>query len=132
MTHEGWKNLAHSAKNSQLYSFLHTVRKMCNLKSSVIKINYYVYILSNQTNVVLYTGITNNLIKRTYEHKNNLSPSSFTAKYKVHKLVYYETTNDVYSAISREKQIKSHSRKWKNELITSFNPSWKDLYLSLF
>ena len=100
-------------------------------KGAVIKINYYVYILSNQTNVVLYTGITRNLIKRIYEHKNNLSSNSFTARYKVHKLVYYETTNDVYSAISREKQIKSHSRKWKNELIASFNPHWKDLYSSL-
>ena len=93
--------------------------------------NYYVYILANHTNVAIYTGVTNNLLKRIYQHKNNLSPNSFTAKYNIHKLVYFETTTDIYSAISREKQIKSHSRKWKNQLITSFNPEWKDLYNDL-
>ncbi len=95
------------------------------------KINYYVYILSNDTNVAVYTGVTNDLVRRIYEHKNNLSPKSYTAKYKIHKLVYYETTTDVYSAISREKQIKGHSRKWKNDLIDSINPEWKDLYDTL-
>lgn len=94
--------------------------------------NYYVYILANNTNVAIYTGVTNNLIKRVYQHKNNSSPNSFTAKYKIHKLVYFEATPDIYSAISREKQIKSHSRKWKNKLVNSFNPEWKDLYLTLF
>ena len=94
--------------------------------------NYYVYILCNDTNVAIYTGVTNNLIKRVYQHKNNIDPISFTSKYKIHKLVYFETTTDIYAAISREKQIKSHSRKWKNELINSFNPEWKDLYETLF
>ncbi len=94
--------------------------------------NYYVYILANNTNVAIYTGVTNNLIKRVYQHKHNSSQNSFTAKYKIHKLVYFEATTDIYSAISREKQIKSHSRKWKNELVNSFNPEWKDLYLTLF
>lgn len=93
--------------------------------------NYYVYIMSNNTNVVIYTGVTNNLLRRIYEHKNNLSPNSFTAKYNIHKLVYFEMTTDIYSAIQREKQIKSHSRKWKNALINSINPEWKDLYNSL-
>ena len=78
--------------------------------------------MANNSNVAIYTGVTNNLQRRVYQHKNNLSPDSFTARYKIHKLVYYETTNDIYSAISREKQIKGHSRKWKNELINSFNP----------
>ena len=98
----------------------------------MVKINYYVYILANKTNVAIYTGVTNNLQKRIYEHKNNLLPDSFTAKYNIHKLVYFETTTDIYSAIEREKQIKGHSRKWKNELINSKNPEWKDLYSSLF
>ena len=93
--------------------------------------NYYVYILSNNTNVAIYTGITNDLIKRVYEHKNKIHPKSFTAKYKIDKLVYFEMTTDVYSAISREKQIKGHSRSWKNNLINSVNPEWKDLYDSL-
>lgn len=93
--------------------------------------NYYVYIMANNTNVVIYTGVTNNLVRRVYEHKNNLLPNSFTAKYNIHKLVYFETTTDSYVAIQREKQIKSHSRKWKNSLINSMNPEWKDLYNSL-
>ena len=68
---------------------------------------YYIYILTNRNNTVLYTGVTNDLIRRVYEHKNNADPKSFTAKYKVHKLIYFEETGDVKSAIEREKQIKS-------------------------
>ncbi|MDO4608799.1 MAG: GIY-YIG nuclease family protein [Clostridia bacterium] len=94
--------------------------------------NYYVYMLTNKTNKVLYTGVTNDLLRRVYVHKNNLLPKSFTAKYNIHKLVYYETTTDAYSAISREKQIKGWTRAKKNELINSFNPQWNDLYDSLF
>ena len=92
---------------------------------------YYVYILSNNTNVTIYTGVTNNLVRRVHEHKNDFIKNSFTAKYNVHKLVYFEQTNDAYSAISREKQIKSWSRKKKNDLINSLNPEWKDLYFQL-
>ena len=87
--------------------------------------------MANETNVAIYTGVTNNLLRRVYQHKNDISPNSFTARYKIHKLVYFETTNDVYSAISREKQIKGQSRKWKNELVSSKNPLWKDLYFEL-
>ena len=90
--------------------------------------NYYVYILASETNVTIYTGVTNNLLRRVYEHKNNVDPDSFTAKYKVHKLVYYEETADVRSAIGREKQIKSWNRSRKNKLVSEFNPAWKDLY----
>ncbi len=89
---------------------------------------YYVYILANLTNTVVYTGITNDLVRRVYEHKNNVHPDSFTARHKVHKLVYYEETADVKSAIEREKQIKSWNRKRKNKLVESKNPSWLDLY----
>ena len=93
---------------------------------------YYVYILSNRTNVTIYVGVTNDIIRRIYEHKNNVLPKSFTSRYQIHKLVYFEATTDAYSAISREKQIKSWSRKKKNELITKMNPKWVDLYPTLF
>ncbi len=89
---------------------------------------YYVYILTTQSNKVLYVGITNNLERRVYEHKNNLV-DGFTKKYHVHKLVYYEQTSDIYSAITREKQIKGLLRIKKNKLISNFNPEWKELYI---
>ena len=92
---------------------------------------YYVYILSSATNVTIYIGVTNNLIRRVWEHKNNLDEKSFTARYAVHKLVYYEVTGDVHSAIQREKQLKSWNRKRKNELVSGFNPGWIDLYDSI-
>ena len=89
--------------------------------------DYFVYILTNKTNVVLYTGITNNLERRLWEHQNEIDKNSFTAKYHVHKLVYFEVTSDSLSAIAREKQIKSWSRKRKNQLIEQMNPMWNDL-----
>lgn len=92
--------------------------------------DYYVYILTSKKNTVLYTGITNDLVKRVYEHKQNLI-SGFTKKYNVHKLVYYEQYNDVYEAITREKRIKEWKRQWKIELIEKSNPNWKDLYNDL-
>ena len=90
--------------------------------------NYYVYILSSNTNVTIYTGITNDLIRRVYEHRNEADPKSFTAKYKVHKLVYFEQTTDVRAALEREKQIKSGKRARKNALVETMNPHWRDLY----
>ena len=89
---------------------------------------YYVYILTNKNHTVLYTGVTRDLIRRVYEHKNHADPNSFTAKYKVHKLVYFEETSDVKSAIEREKQIKSWKREQKVALIMSSNPRFLDLY----
>ena len=89
---------------------------------------YYVYILTNAHKNVLYTGVTNHLIKRIYEHKHHLDKGSFTDRYNVEYLVYYESTSDVKSAIEREKQIKGWSRKKNNKLIESKNPSWNDLY----
>ena len=88
---------------------------------------YYVYILSNFTRTVLYTGITNNLVKRVYQHKNSLA-DGFTKKYRVYELVYFEAFEDPISAIEREKQIKNYSRKRKEEIILKFNPQLKDLY----
>ena len=88
---------------------------------------YCVYIMTNTHNTVLYTGVTNNLARRVYEHKNGLG-SVFTKKYNIHKLVYYEVGDSIHSAIAREKQIKGGSRKKKVDLINSLNPKWKDLY----
>jgi len=88
---------------------------------------YCVYIMTNAHNTVLYTGVTNNLARRVYEHKNGLG-SVFVKKYNVHKLVYYEQGNDVNAAIAREKQIKGGSRQKKIDLINKMNPAWKDLY----
>ena len=91
---------------------------------------YFLYILANKKNGTLYTGLTNNLIKRVYEHKQDLVPG-FTRKYKVHRLVYYEQFTDIHSAIAREKRIKKWKRQWKINLIESTNPDWLDLYDSL-
>ena len=87
---------------------------------------YAVYILTNWNDKVLYVGVTNNLLRRLYEHKNKLI-DGFTKKYNVNKLVYYELFADVRLAIQREKQLKSWSRKRKDDLIASKNPEWKDL-----
>ncbi len=91
---------------------------------------YYIYIMTNKRNTVLYTGITSDLKKRIYEHKEKLL-SGFTKKYNVTKLVYYEIFNDSYNAIKREKQIKAGSRQKKINLIDTINPKWADLYDSL-
>ncbi len=93
--------------------------------------HYYVYILASQRNGTLYIGVTNNLRKRIYEHKNDLV-EGFTKKYQVHELVYFEETSDIESAIKREKQLKAWKRKWKLELIEKSNPNWDDLYDKLF
>jgi len=92
--------------------------------------SYFVYIMSNENNTVLYTGITNDLIRRVYEHKKKLI-DGFTKKYNCTKLVWYEKFSDPYNAILREKQIKSGSRKKKIELIERMNPDWNDLYNNL-
>ena len=91
-------------------------------------VNYYVYILTNKNHTVLYTGVTRDLVRRVYEHKNHADKDSFTAKYKVDRLVYFEETSDVKAAIEREKQIKSWSRDRKTDLIFHMNPHWVDLY----
>lgn len=88
---------------------------------------YYIYILTNKINTVLYTGVTNNLIKRVYQHKNKLT-EGFTSKYNINKLVYYEAYDDINEAIKREKQIKSGSRKKKIGLVKTINASFSDLY----
>ena len=86
---------------------------------------YYVYILTNKSGT-LYTGVTNNLVRRVFEHKNQ-QVDGFTKRYNLKYLVYYEVTDDVYAAIAREKQIKGWLRAKKLQLINSLNPAWKDL-----
>ena len=92
--------------------------------------NYYVYILSNSLNTTLYIGVTNNIVRRVYEHKNEFI-DGFSKKYRTHKLVYYESTTDIESAIQREKQLKSWTRNKKQKLINAFNKDWIDLYNTL-
>ncbi len=86
----------------------------------------YVYILTNNHNTTLYTGVTNDLMRRTAEHKLHIN-KCFTSKYKTEKLVYYEIIEGFYKAIQREKQLKNWHREWKEALINDFNPEWKDL-----
>lgn len=90
----------------------------------------YVYILSNTRNTVLYTGVTSNLVKRIYEHKNKMV-DGFTKKYNLQKLVYYEVFDDIPNAIIREKQIKGWLRSKKISLIDNFNLEWVDLYSTI-
>ena len=89
--------------------------------------NGYVYIIASKRNGTIYIGVTNNLIKRVYEHKNNLV-GGFTKKYQVHNLVYYEVYERIIDTIAREKQLKKWKRRWKINLIEKNNPEWKDLY----
>lgn len=86
-----------------------------------------VYIMTNKRNKVLYTGVSSDLLKRVWQHKNKTIPG-FTEKYNVDKLVYYEFFEDITLAIEREKQIKAGSRQKKIDLINEFNPEWKDMY----
>ena len=88
---------------------------------------YSVYILASRQNTAIYTGVTSQLKQRIFQHKSQLV-EGFTKTYHIDKLVYYEATGDVISAITREKQIKSWSRRRKNELVDSLNPKWRDLY----
>ncbi len=88
--------------------------------------HYYVYILTNWNNKVMYIGVTGNLIRRLYEHKHGIH-EGFTKKYHVHKLVYFEETSDVYAALTREKQLKGLLRSKKNALVEAMNPDWHDL-----
>jgi putative endonuclease len=87
-----------------------------------------IYIMTNKNHTTLYSGVTSDLKKRVYEHKNKVHPGSFTAKYELTKLVYHEGFHRIEEAISREKQVKGGSRKKKMGIINAFNPEWKDLY----
>ena len=88
----------------------------------------YIYILTNKNNTTLYIGVTSNLSSRIYEHKNNTYPTSFSSRYNLHKLVYFEIFEGIEEAIIREKQLKRWHREWKLNLIKSLNPDFLDLY----
>lgn len=92
--------------------------------------SYYVYILACKSNSTLYIGFTNDLKRRVFEHKNDLV-EGFTKKYQVHKLIYFEQTDTVHSAIEREKRMKAWKREWKINLIEKENKNWEDLYYQL-
>ncbi len=87
-----------------------------------------VYILCNKAQTVLYTGVTNNLVRRVFEHREHVEPRSFTARYRVNRLVCYEAFDDIVAAIQREKQIKGWTRARKNALVAHTNPTWSDLW----
>ena len=87
---------------------------------------YFIYLLTNWNNKVMYVGVTNNMERRVYEHKNKLV-EGFTKKYNVNKLVYFEDTNDVMAALTREKEIKKWRREKKDALVNTLNPEWRDL-----
>ncbi len=90
----------------------------------------YIYMMTNVKNNVLYIGVTSDLKRRITEHKEG-SASKFTRKYRCHKLVYFECYSDIEQAIAREKQLKRYNREWKDQLVNSVNPKWKDLYESI-
>lgn len=90
-------------------------------------LHYHVYIMANKWNTTLYIGMTNDIVRRVWEHKSRSDPGSFTARYRVDRLVWMEEYNDVLVAIAREKELKKWRRSWKNDLIASENPTWADL-----
>ena len=88
----------------------------------------YIYIMTNENNNVLYTGVTSNLVARVSEHRDKLYSKSFTSRYNINKLIYFEVFDTIEEAIAREKQIKAGSRKKKEKLINAMNPEWRDLF----
>ncbi|WP_397410646.1 GIY-YIG nuclease family protein [Polaromonas sp.] len=92
--------------------------------------DYFVYLMASGKNGTLYVGVTNNLVRRVYEHRNGLI-EGFTSRYAVHQLVWFESTPSIAAAIAKEKQIKNWTRAWKVALIEKSNPAWRDLYDSL-
>ena len=101
-------------------------------KAGLVFETYYVYIMTNFNNTVLYTGVTSELENRCIQHRMKNYPDSFTAKYNVNKLVYYESVGNISDAIAREKQIKAGSRQKKVDLIEKDNPKWNDLFEAKF
>ncbi len=91
---------------------------------------FYIYMMANNHNNILYIGVTNNLIRRAYEHKSSLI-DGFSKKYNCHKLVWYEQTNNIESAVAQKKRLKKWKREYKENVIQKMNPEWKDLYFDL-
>jgi putative endonuclease len=90
--------------------------------------NFYVYILTNKRNGTLYVGVTNSLLRRTFQHKTKQDKDGFTAKYSISRLIYFENYQYINDAIEREKELKKWERQWKIELIEKENPTWRDLF----
>jgi len=105
--------------NFVILNLIQDLRKLMN--------QYYIYIMANKKEGVLYIGVTNDLVKRTIQHQEH-QVKGFTDRYNLSRLVYYEITNNINSAIEREKQLKSWHRQWKIDLIEKMNPNWSDLY----
>jgi putative endonuclease len=126
------ESLRHSrAGGNPVFVFIKTrLRRFSQFRIIFAMKKYYVYILASQRNGTLYLGVTNNLLRRVDEHKNDLN-EGFTKKYGVHQLVYFEEHDRAEPAIEREKQIKKWNREWKLNLIERFNPEWKDLFEEL-
>ncbi len=106
------------------------VKRASSIKDHSMSVNeksFFVYMLASKRNGTLYIGITSDLEKRIYEHRNDIN-EGFTKRYKVHTLVYYEDGGDAFHAIQREKQLKKWNRAWKMHLIEKYNPQWKDLF----
>ena len=120
-------SLAESQARQSSLSVISTFCYKCSMKPNQ---DYYIYFLTNAKKTTLYVGITNNLIRRIWQHKQGMG-SKFTQKYNLTLLVYFEVYNNPITAISREKQIKAGSRKKKEQLINNSNPDWKDLYPDL-
>ena len=118
--------IAIEVKRSAIFDNKFSSCKITEVKNQ----QYSVYIMTNKNNTVLYVGVTNNLARRVLQHRKSDS-RSFTHRYKVHKLVYYEVTPDIQAAIMREKQLKAGSRQKKIDLIDSLNPGWDDLLDSI-
>lgn len=114
----------------QQITSLRGTQRLGNQEKYAMKKQGYVYILFNKRNGTLYTGVTSNLVKRVFEHKNKVV-EGFTKMYSVDKLGYYEISDSIEAAIVREKQIKAGSRKNKLKLIESINPNWNDLYYDI-
>ena len=91
----------------------------------------FIYIITNKNNSTLYIGVTSDIHQRIKEHRNHIYPNSFSARYQLNKLVYFEVFQQIEDAIGREKQLKAGSRTTKNQLINEFNPEWKDLYFEI-
>jgi len=114
----------------KLACFLCTMSFQRRLESNTMK-NYYIYILANRKYGALYIGVTNDLIRRVFEHRQGAT-SGFTSRYGIHMLVYFEQTTEIEAAIIRETNLKTWRRAWKIRLIERSNPEWKDLYLDLY
>ena len=134
MCHLPRKQYCHSRESGKVSKKLHECRqtreRSDNPEKALRMKKYYVYILSSKRNGTLYTGVTSDIIKRVYEHKQNVV-EGFTKKYNIHVLVWYEIHDSAESAINREKQMKKWKRTWKLRLIEKDNPEWIDLYESI-